>query len=100
MSVTKNGFNAIFLAVDMFTGYVQLKPLKSRKAEELIQAVKDTIIIPFGIPKFIRSDNETGMQNSVEFKQFLDLLSLTLFPCSTASPWSNGAAERAVIDST
>ena len=96
MSVTKNGFNAIFLAVDMFTGYVQLKPLKSRKAEELIQAVKDTIIIPFGIPKFIRSDNETGMQNSVEFKQFLDLLSITLFPCSTASPWSNGAAERAV----
>ena len=59
-------------------------------------AIKDTIILPFGIPKFIRSDNEAGMQNSVEFKQFLDNLSITLVPCSTASPWSNGAAERAI----
>ena len=96
MSTTNNGNNAIFLAVDMFTGYVQLRPIKSRKTEELIQAIKDTIFIPFGLPKFIRSDNESGMQNSVEFKNFLDQLDVSFLPCSTASPWSNGAAERAV----
>ena len=96
MTTTKNGNNSIFLAVDMFTGYLQLKPLKSRKTEDLIQAVRDTIIIPFGAPTTIRSDNETGIQNSALFKKFLDDQNITLAPCSTASPWSNGAAERAV----
>jgi len=96
MTVTKAGNNALFLAVDMFTGYIQLKALKTRKTDELIQAVKDTIIIPFGAPIVIRSDNETGIQNSALFKQFLDDHNIQLAPCSTASPWSNGAAERAV----
>ncbi len=54
MTTTLKGHSAIFLAVDMFTGYVQLKPLKSRKTDELIEAVKSTIILPFGIPKFLR----------------------------------------------
>ncbi len=52
MSKTTNGSVALFVAVDMFTGYIQLKALKSRKAEELIEAVRSTIIVPFGIPKF------------------------------------------------
>ena len=96
MTITSKGSCAIFLAVDMFTGYIQLKAIKSRKSEELIEAIKDTIIIPFGTPHAIRSDNESGMQNSTIFKSFLDNLNIHFIPCSTASPWSNGAAERAV----
>jgi len=96
MSNSVNGYTSIFLAIDMFTGYVQLKALKSRKTEELIDAIRSLIIIPFGTPKLIRSDNETGMQNSAEFKQFVDNLQIDFIPCSTASPWSNGAAERAI----
>jgi len=96
MSVTKAGNTAIFLAVDMFTGYLQLKAIKSRKTDELIEAIKSTIITPFGVPKYIRSDNETGMQNSTEFKAFMESQGIEFIPCSTASPWSNGAAERAV----
>ena len=64
MSKTTNGSVALFVAVDMFTGYIQLKALKSRKAEELIEAVRSTIIVPFGIPKFFRCDNESAMANS------------------------------------
>jgi hypothetical protein len=37
-----------------------------------------------------------GMANSAEFKKFMDPLKIKFVPCSTASPWSNGAAERAV----
>jgi hypothetical protein len=80
----------------MFTGYVQLKPLKSRKTDELIEAVKSTIILPFGIPKFFRCDNESAMANSTDFHKFMEPLGVQFLPCSTASPWSNGAAERAV----
>ena len=96
MSTTPKGNSAIFLAVDMFTGYVQLKPLKSRKTDELIEAVKSTIILPFGIPKFFRCDNESAMANSTDFHKFMEPLGVQFLPCSTASPWSNGAAERAV----
>jgi len=96
MTTTIRGHCAVFLAIDMFTAYVQLKAIKSRRSDELVEAIKDTILIPFGAPQCVRSDNETGMQNSVMFKNFLDNLGITYVPCSTASPWSNGAAERAI----
>jgi hypothetical protein len=96
MTITPKGHSAIFLAVDMFTGYVQLKPVKSRKTDELIQAVKSTIILPFGILKLFRCDNESAIANSTEFHNFMEPLGGQFLPSSTASPWSNGAAERAV----
>ena len=36
------------------------------------------------------------MANSTEFHKFMEPLGAQFLPCSTASPWSNGAAERAV----
>ena len=96
MPTAKSGATNIFLAVDMFTGFIQLKALKTRQTSDLIDAVKSTIISPFGVPKFFRCDNETSMANSAEFLAFMEPLKISFLPCSTASPWSNGAAERAV----
>ena len=96
MPLTKNGNRAIFLAIDMFTGFVTLAPLKSRNSDDLIQAFTSAILIPFKIPQIVRCDNETGMANSAEFKKFFDKQGTKFEPTSTASPWSNGAAERAV----
>ena len=96
LTPSKRGNNAIFLAVDMFTGYIQLQAIKSRQASEMIEAVKNTILVPFGIPKYFRCDNESGMANSAEFLKFMEPLKINFMPCSTGSPWSNGAAERAV----
>ena len=96
MPTTKNGNKAIFLAIDMFTGFVSLSPLKSRKTEDLIQAFTSAILNPFKIPEVVRCDNENGMANSAEFTKFFDQLGTRFEPTSTASPWSNGAAERAV----
>ena len=44
ITLTPKGHSTIFLAVDMFTGYVHLKPLKSRKTDEIVEAEKSTII--------------------------------------------------------
>jgi hypothetical protein len=96
MTTTPKGNSSIFLAIDMFTGFVQLKALKSRQSSELIEAIKSIIIAPFGPPKIIRSDNESGMANAKDFFTFLEANDIKFLPCSTASPWSNGAAERAV----
>ena len=93
---SKKGHNAMFLAVDMFTGYIQLAPLNSRSAGDLIEAVLQTIIRPHGIPKFFRCDSETAMFSSYEFHAFMKPLGIQFLPCSTGAPWSNGAAERAV----
>jgi hypothetical protein len=73
MPLSQNGFKAIFLAVDLFTGYIQLYPLKDRSTQSLIEAVDRTIIGPHGIPKFLRSDNESGMWNSKEFFEKLEI---------------------------
>jgi hypothetical protein len=96
LPTSKRGHNAMFLVVDMFTGYIQLAPLKSRSAEDLIEAVLATIIRPFTIPKYFRCDSETAMFSSYEFHAFMEPLGISFLPCSTGAPWSNGAAERAV----
>ena len=96
LTESKSGNSSIFLAVDMFTGFIQLRAMKTRQTTEIIEAIKTTIIAPFGIPKFFRCDNETSMANSAEFLAFMEPLKINFLPCSTASPWSNGAAERAV----
>lgn len=96
MPETSKKYKAVFLAVDMFTGYVQLAPLESRKTEGLIEAIYSTIIRPFGSPQIIRCDNETGMMNSKDFVKAFEVLNIKFEPTSTAAPWSNGGAERAV----
>jgi hypothetical protein len=80
----------------MFTGFVSLSPLKSRKTEDLIQAFTSAILNLLKIPEVVRCDNENGMANSAEFTKFFDQLGTRFEPTSTASPWLNGAAERAV----
>ena len=93
---SNKGYNAMFLAVDMFTGYIQLAPINSRSSEDLIEAVLQTIIRPFTLPKYFRCDSETAMFSSYEFHAFMKPLGIEFLPCSTGAPWSNGAAERAV----
>jgi len=96
MPMSRKGHKAIFLAVDLFTGYVQLCPIKDRTSQSLIEAVDRTIISAHGIPKFIRSDNEPGLWNSKEFFEYLQPLGIKFFPTSVASPWANSHAERSV----
>ncbi len=67
MPLTKKGNRVALLAVDLFTGYIQICPMPDRRTETLIEAIRKTIIKPFGIPKFLRSDNEPGLWTSNEF---------------------------------
>ena len=96
MPLTPNGNKVALLAVDLFTGYIQICPMRNRKTETLIEAIRNTIIKPFGIPKFIRSDNEPGLARSKEFFAFLQPLGTKFFPTSIGSPWANGHAERSI----
>ena len=96
MPETQNGNKKALLAVDLFTGYIQICPLKDRTSKSIIEAIDSTIIRPFTLPKFIRTDNEGGIWNSAEFYEYLEPLGVKLLPTSVGSPWANGHAERSI----
>ena len=96
MPETPAGHCKAILAVDVFTGFIQVCPLKDKTSKSLLRAIDQTIIRPFGVPKMIRSDNETGLWNSTEFFKYLEPLGIRFVPTSVASPWSNGHAERSI----
>ena len=96
MPQSKFGNKCIFVAIDTFSNFIQVLPIKDRSTSQLINAVTTCIIRPFGIPKVIRCDNEAAIENSNEFLVFCKKFNILCTPTSTAAPWSNGAAERAV----
>jgi hypothetical protein len=96
MPETPSGNKTILLAVDNFTGYIVCIPLKSKTSISLITAIRDNLLMSFGTPKFIRSDEETGIFNSKEFKDFMDSHSITLNYTSVGAPYSNGIAEKSI----
>ena len=96
MPLSKDNRKVALLAVDLFTGYIQICPMKDRTTKELISAIDKTIIKPFGIPKFLRSDEEPGLFNSKDFYDYLQPLGIKFLPTSVGSPWANSTAERSV----
>jgi hypothetical protein len=96
LSVSDNGFKILLIAVDDFSNYIVAIPLRTTTAKELIQAIKYHLISPFGIPKFIRSDEQPGIYNSKEFFTFFDELGIELQATAVASPFSNGRAETTI----
>jgi hypothetical protein len=72
LPTTETGFSAILLANNMFTGFVQLAPIKSRSSEHLKQAIMETIIRPFGAPSILRTDQEGGLAKSQTFLSYME----------------------------
>ena len=96
MPLSKHGRKVALLAVDLFTGYIQICPMKDRTTPELIAAIDKTIVKAFGNPKFLRSDEEPGLFNSKEFYDYFQPLGIKFLPTAVGSPWANSTAERSV----
>jgi len=86
----------LLLCVDDFSNYVLAIPLKTSTSEDIIKALKLHLIQPFGIPKFLRSDEQPGIYNSKEFYDFMQKMKIDLIATAVASPFSNGRAERTI----
>ena len=96
LPTTVSGNKKAMLAVDMFTGYIQVYPMPDRTAKSLIKAIDEAIVRPFTVPKFIRADNEPGLWTANEFYEYLQPLGVKFLPTSVGSPWANGHAERSI----
>ncbi|MGL6003482.1 reverse transcriptase domain-containing protein [Aeromonas sobria] len=86
----------ILLCVDDYTSYVVCVPVKSAQTSDIIEALKNGIFAQFGIPKILRSDQQTSFYNSIVFTDFLNKLGITLTATAVASPFSNGRAESQI----
>jgi transposase InsO family protein len=96
LTLSDNGFKLLLIAVDDFSNYIVAIPLKTSTAQELISAIKYHLISPFGIPKFIRSDEQPGIYNSKDFFKFFNDFGIELQATAVASPFSNGRAETTI----
>lgn len=90
---SQNHFKQLLLCVDDFSNYTVTYPLRNASSTAIIEAIRYSIISPFGCPKYIRSDEQPGIYNSNEFYQFLQKNKIELTATAVASPFSNGRAE-------
>jgi hypothetical protein len=78
------GFTQIFVAVEKFTKWIEVKPVASITAAKVVEFIKE-IMYRFGIPNNIITDNGTQFTTR-EFKDFC--------ANSVSHPQSNGQVER------
>jgi hypothetical protein len=89
---TKGGFTHIFVAVDNFTKWIEVKPATSITVAKEVEFIK-AIMHRFGVPNNIITNN--GTQFTVkEFKEICANSGIKINYASVSHPQSNGQVER------
>lgn len=76
-----------------FTKFILTIPLKTQSATEVAEAMVSDIILRFGIPKVILSDQGANFMSKV-FRNFCSLFQIRKIRTSAYHPQSNGSLER------
>jgi hypothetical protein len=84
----------LLVLIDVFTGFVVLRPLKSTTADEVAQHLWDIFCI-IGIPKILQSDNGPEFQNQI-LKALCKLTGIDKRYIAPYNPRADGKVERAV----
>jgi transposase InsO family protein len=87
----KGGFTHIFVTVDTFTKWVEVKPTTFITAVKAVQFVKETMYM-FGVPNNIISNNGTHF-TAREFKDFCVDSGIKVNYASVSQPQSSGQVE-------
>ena len=93
LKTTPGGFNHIFVAIDKFTKWIEVKPLvktTGAKAAEFFDDIKHR----FGIPHHIITDLSSNFTGS-EFFDFCEGHGIEVYYVSVTHPRANGQVERA-----
>ena len=54
------GYKYLLVMIDTFTGWIEGFPTRTEKAEEVVKKLLHEIILRFGLPKSLQSDNGTS----------------------------------------
>jgi transposase InsO family protein len=87
----KGGFTHIFVTVDKFMRWIEVKPAASIIVAKAVEFIKE-IIYRFGVPNNIITDNGTQF-TAREFKDFCADLGIKINYVSVSHPQSNGQVE-------
>jgi transposase InsO family protein len=91
----KGEFTHIFIAVDKFTKWIEVKPAASITAAKAVQFIKKIMYI-FGVPNNIITNNGTQF-TAREFKDFCVESGIKVNHASVYHPQSNGQVERSNV---
>ena len=80
--------------MDPFTGWTEGFPTWIEKAEEVVKTLLHEIILRFGLPRSLQSDNETSFTSKVS-QGVSEALGITYYLHCAWRPQSSGKVERA-----
>ena len=80
--------------IDTFTGWIEGFPTWTEKAEEVVKKLLHEIILRFGLPRSLQSDNGTSFTSKVTQGVFKTLGATYYLHCARR-PQSSGKVERA-----
>ena len=91
--VYKKGINILHV-IDRFSRYCGACVLKSRSADDMIDALIRIWFLPFGIPEIITCDME-GAMRSFKIGDFMTAFNIDFRSAAPGAHWQIGAVERA-----
>ena len=94
LKTSLNGYNYVLVMIDLFSRFIFLKPLISKSAYDVAQALLQTFS-QFGFPTTLLSDNGSEFKNST-IKAIAKLMELTQKFSLPYNPRVNGSAENSV----
>jgi transposase InsO family protein len=94
MTESYDGFKYCLVLIDVFTGFVMLKPLRDHSAEEVARAFWEISTV-IGLPRILQSDNGSEFANKV-LKALTHMFGIDQRFISEYHPQADGKVERAV----
>lgn len=86
--LSSDGFTYILVAIDSFSKFVFMRPIRKATTEIIIRELKEHIFAQNGFPQIILSDNGSQF-TSAAFKSFLFGLGIKHYTTSVARPQGN-----------
>lgn len=90
---TKDGYQYILVAVEAFSGWPAVVPLKTQTAQEIAQALITHVFSIFGAPQSILTDQGKPFESQL-FHEIMNLYDIRKTRTSAYHPSANGKAER------
>ena len=87
------GYKYLLVMISEFTGWIESFPIWTENAEEVVKKLLHDIILRFGLPRSLQSDNGTSFTSKVT-QGVSKALGITYYLHYAWRPQSSGKAER------
>lgn len=78
----------LLVAIDMFSKYVLLRPMKTASAEATVKFLKEEVFLRYGTPEFLINDNGSQMK-AKGYKEMLEQFRITPWKTAYNHPQAN-----------